>query len=147
VSPEPSLSTPAATEPQNYPVFMDAGLLSPFNLKRGLFFLLVPLPALGICLHFGHALLGFALMALGVWPFRFRCRVEPEGVTVSWLFIKEHMSWDEIVAVEVGADQRRGVIGKRAQALFLERRDKPRVTLRASADVLSRLAARIAERA
>jgi hypothetical protein len=139
----PSSPVTPATTGRRYRVFMDAGLLSPFNRKRGLFFLLVPLPALALCLALGQGVLGLALMALGFWPFPFRASVERDGISVAWLHVSERIRWDEILAVELAEDRRRTVIGKRALALFVERRDKPPVTLRGRATALSDLAAAI----
>ena len=129
---------------QSYPVFMDAGLLSAFNLKRGLFYLAVPLPILGICMFLGQGLLGLALAPVAFWPFPFRCRVGPLGLRVSWLMASEHVPWKDILAVKLEEDQRRWVIGRRPRILVIERRDKPRVTLRGRPNVLSSLAAEIA---
>jgi hypothetical protein len=131
----------------SYPVFMDAGLLSPFNLKRGAYFLLVPLPVLAICMHLGHGVLGLALMAVAFWPLPFRCHVEPAGIRVSWLVVQERVPWSDIVGIEHEEDRRRGVVGRRSQVLCIERRDKPRITLRGRAAVLSRLAAELTQRA
>jgi hypothetical protein len=120
---------------------MDAGLLSSFNLKRGLFYLAVPLPILAVCMFLGQGLLGLALATIAFWPFRFRCRVEPRGIRVSWLVASEHVPWKDVVAVKLEEDQRRWVIGRRPRILVIERRDKPRVTLRGRPHVLSLLAA------
>jgi len=98
-------------------------------------------------MYLGQGVLGLALMTLAFWPFPFRCSVERVGVRASWLFVNGRVRWEEMLAVELAQERRRGVIGSRAQVLFIERRDKPRVTLRGRADVLSRLAARIAQRA
>lgn len=132
--------TPA---PRSYPVFMDAGLLSAFNLKRALFYLTVPLPLLAVCMFLGQGLLGLALAPVAFWPFPFRCRVEHEGIRVSWLVASEHVPWSDIVAIKRGVDQRRWLIGQRPLVLVIERRDKPRVTLRGRPNVLSLLAAQM----
>ena len=127
--------------PRSYPVFMDAGLLSAFNLKRGLFYLAVPLPILAVCMFLGQGLLGLALATVAFWPFRFRCRVEPQGIRVSWLVASEHVPWKDIVAVKLEADRRRWIVGKRPRILVIERRGKPRVALRGDPNILSSLAA------
>ncbi len=146
MSPSPSVSEPAAADSQSYPVHVDAGLLSPFSLKRAGYFLLVPLPLLGLCMHLGQGVLGLALMVVSSWPFRPRCQVEPGGIRISWLFLKEVVPWEEIAEVELADDRRRGVIGRRTPVLTIERRGKPRITLRARDHVLARLTADLARR-
>ena len=131
---------------QSYPVFMDIALSSSFSLKRALFFLLVPLPALAVCLYFRHGLLGFTLLVLGSWPLPFRCRVERDGVRVSWLVVNERIAWNEIRALELAEDRRWGAIGKRGRVLTIERVAGSRITLRGQAEVLSDVASEIAQR-
>jgi hypothetical protein len=146
MSPSPVLSGPLEAAPQSHPVFVDAGLLSPFNLKRAAYFLLVPLPLLGLCVHFGQGVLGLALLVAGAWPFRPRCRVEAAGLRISWLVVRERVAWDEIVEVELGEDGRPGIVGKRPHLLTIKRRGKPPLVLRGRADVLERLTAELARR-
>lgn len=140
-------SSPFATEPaddgRSFPVFMDAGLLSPFNLKRGLFFVLFPLAALAVCVTLGQGVLALALMAIGFWPFPFRCRTDRGGLRVSWLVVDEYVRWDEILAAQLVEDRRWGIVARSAPALFIERRNKRRVILRGRTATLSRLAAEI----
>jgi hypothetical protein len=124
---------------------MDPALSSPFARKRALFFL-VPISVLAVCLYVGHGVLGFVLMCVGFWPFPFRCRVDEDGVRVSWLLVSERLSWDEIRAVELGEDRRWGVIGKRGSVLTIERWSGARVVLRGRAEVLSEIVGEMAGR-
>ena len=141
----PSSSTVGSRETRrSYPLFMDVALSSSFTRKRGLFLLLVPLPLLSVCLYFRQAALGFFLMALGFWPFPFRCHVEQGGIRISWLVVHERVAWDEIRAIAFGEDRRRGVIGKRDAVLTIERMAGSRMVLRGRAEVLSELANEIA---
>jgi len=135
----PSVSaTPA---PRGYPIFMDAGLFSAFNLKRGLYYLLVPLPVLAISACLGQGLPGLALAVIAFWPFHFRCYAERQGLRITWLIVNERVRWEEIIAIKLEADRRRWVIGRRALVLVVERRSRPRMVLRGRPEVLSRLAA------
>jgi hypothetical protein len=144
------MSTPSSAvgpneKPRSYPLFMDAAPWSSFTLKRGLFLLVVPLPLLAVCLHFQRPLLGLFLMVLGFWPFPFRCRVERDGVRISWLVVHERVAWVDIRAVELGEDSRRGVIGRRGTVLTIERVDGSRMVLRGRTEVLRSVASEIAK--
>jgi hypothetical protein len=77
---------------KSYPLFVDPALSNPLTRKRGLFFLLVPLPLMGICLHMGQGILGLFVMAIGFWPFPFRCRLEEHCVRISWFLVSEHIA-------------------------------------------------------
>lgn len=147
MSPAPTLSPSVETSARRYRVAVSAGLLSRFTLKRAAFYLLVPLPALALCLHFGQGVLGLALLVVGFWPFPSRCSVEHDGLRVAWLFVEEWARWDEIAAIELGEDRRRGVVGTRGLVLAVERRDKAPLVLRGRAEVLERLAGDLTEHA
>jgi hypothetical protein len=131
---------------KSYPLFVDAALSNPLTRKRGLFFLLVPLPLMGICLHMGQGILGLFVMAIGFWPFPFRCRLEEHCVRISWFLVSEHIAWSDIRNVELGKDLRRGVVGKRGWVLAIERRNGSWTRLRGRPEVLSELASRMAVR-
>jgi hypothetical protein len=146
MSPAPSVSTPAESDSPSYAVHLDAGLLSPFNLKRGAYFLLVPLPLLALCVHFGQGVFGLALLAVASWPFRPRCRLEVAGIRIAWLFVEERVPWNEILDVALGEDARRGIVGKRPLVLTIERRGRPRLALRGRAATLVHLNAELARR-
>jgi len=132
---------------QSYPVFMDFTLSSTLVRKRALYFLLVPLPALALFIHFGHGVLGLLVFACTCWPFPFRCRVEDEGFGVSWFVFKERLNWQDMRTVALAEDRRRGVIGKRGSVLTIERRSGSRLSLRGDTAVLSDLASQIRDRA
>jgi len=139
----PHVSAPEGDGPRSYAVFMDARLASAFDLKRAAFFLLVPLPLLALCMHFGHGVLGLVLLPFAFWPFPYRCHVERDGLRIAWLFVNENVPWEEILSIELGEDPRRGIVGRRRQVLSLQRRSKPRLTLRGRDEVLRRLAAEV----
>jgi hypothetical protein len=133
----------ASARARSYPVFIDPTLASPFARKRALYFLAILLPVLALCAHFGQGLLGFLALGPAFWALPLRCCVEATGVRVSWLFVSEHVSWDELRAVELGEHGRCGA-GKRGSVLTLERRDSPPMILRGREAVLSELAGEIA---
>ncbi len=146
MSPLQSLPSLSPIRRRSEPVFVQAGLLSAFNLKRAAYFLMVPMSALGICAYLGHGVLGLALMTVTSWPFPPRCHVERGGLRFSWLLVNERVPWSEIVAVELRDDQRRSVVGKRPRLLVIERSTKSRITLSGRAEVLERLAGELTPR-
>jgi hypothetical protein len=78
-------------------------------------------------------------MAVAAWPFRFRLRTAPEGLQVSWLFVKESVRWEEIRSAQLRIDDRQLVVGRRKPVLVLERHGSGSVTLRGESSALSRL--------
>ncbi len=143
----PSPSTSSANGSPSYSVFI-AGALTPFRFKCVACALFVQLTIVAICFYvLRQGVLGLALMiVLAGWPFLFRCRVERDGVRLSWLFIHERVGWDEIAATKLREDDRRGVIGKRPLVLAIERRDQRRIILRGRAEILSQLSADLTAR-
>jgi len=128
---------------QSYKVSLDFTLSSALVRKRALYFLLLPLPALALFIHFGHAVLGLLVFPCTCWPFPLRCRVEDEGVVLRWFVFKERLNWQDIRSVELGEDSRRGVIGKRGGVLTIQRQRGPRMSLRGDTAALSELAKQI----
>ena len=78
-----------------------------------------------------------------VWPFPFRCRVDDNGVSVSWLVASERWNWDDIRALKLEEDRRWGVMGKRGKVLTIERSSGSLAILRGKPEVLSDLARQI----
>jgi hypothetical protein len=122
---------------------MDTSFLTPFALKRALYLLIVPPVILGVSMHFGQGVLGFALMAVACWPFPFRLQVSSEGLQVSWLLVTQRIRWEEIRSAALALDDRRLVVGSRKPVLVLERHGNRLVVLRGQAHVLSEIAREI----
>jgi hypothetical protein len=51
-------------------------------------------------------------MVITAWPFRPRFQLEPGGIRIAWLFVKERVAWEDVLAVRLGEDDRRDVVGK-----------------------------------
>jgi hypothetical protein len=131
---------------RSFPVFLDAALASPLARKRALYFLLVAVPVFGTCVNLGHGIVGCLLFPLCMWPFPFRCRVEDDGIRISWFVFNERIRWGDIRRVELGEDRRSGVIGKPGTVLALERRGGSWTRLRGRAGELREIASQMAAR-
>jgi len=136
----------ANAQPRSYPVLMEPALSSSLAWKRALCFLAIPLPLLALGLHFRQGVLGLLLMPLGFWPFPFRCRLEADGVCVSWFIVSERLPWEEVMSVELREDRRWGVIGRRGSFLSIERKGGSRMILRGKVPALTYLASEIGMR-
>jgi hypothetical protein len=106
--------------------------------------LLVPLPLAVVAGLLGHGLLGGALLVLGLWPLPFRCRVDADGLRVSWLLVSQRIPWASVEATAVEKDARRWVIGTRRNVLVVRRAHRRPLTLSASAAILAELARDVA---
>lgn len=123
--------------------FIDVGFSFSFTIRKLVLTLAATTIPLGLCMMAGQGLAGLLIMVVGLWPYRCRFLVDARGLGVSWFFLKEWLSWDEIRGAQVIADPRRYVIGAREPVLLLQRDARKPVTLRGDRQTLERLATEI----
>jgi hypothetical protein len=105
--------------------------------------LLVPLPLACLCWASGYPVLAFAVFAIGVWPFPFRCGATERGLEVSWLWVRAWIPWECVRDVHLVLDPRRWVVGKRKIVLQIARKGSRIVTIFGTRSVLERIASEV----
>jgi hypothetical protein len=132
-------------ERSEHPVFghIDWGFSVPFTLKRLAVVSVTWTVSYALSVAARQGILGLFAMVVAFWPYRCQLLVEARGLRVSWWFLKEWLSWDEIQSAEVIAEPRAFVLGRRKPILRLERRAGGPAIIRADAAILEWLARRI----
>jgi hypothetical protein len=82
--------------------------------------------------------------ATAATPLPFRCRVDADGLRVSWLLVSQRIPWTSVEATAVEKDARRWVLGARRNVLVVRRAHRRALTLSAKTDVLAALARDVA---
>lgn len=113
---------------------------------KGLLQSFVALAAMVACVAAGQGVLGFVLLAIGLWPLPFRFTLDERGLRVSRFLFKEWIPWAQIVRAELEHDSRRWVIGRRPTVLRIYRHEEKPVTLWAELPALEKLRSAITAR-
>jgi len=102
------LALSAPTGPTDHPkrVWIRVGWSRSFELKRLGWHLFVATPLSAWCAAQGHALLMVAVFFVSFWPFPYRARLRPEGLEVSWLFVREVLRLADIEVARLRTDVR-----------------------------------------
>jgi hypothetical protein len=96
---------------------------------------LVPM---AICLAKGFGFLALLSLVVACWPWPVRASVDPSGITLRWLFLKEVWSPASISSIRLRTDPRRWAWPRR-KLLVVERADRRAALLFAPEAVLLEL--------
>jgi hypothetical protein len=122
---------------------VDWGFSASFMLKRLAVASVAWVVPFALSVAARQGILGLFAMVVAFWPYRCQFLAEARGLRVSWWFLKEWLSWDQIQSAEVIADPRAFVLGRRKPILRLERRAGGPAIIRSDEASLEWLARRI----